>query len=84
MHRQDLSDSAQISRAAKHLIETHGSRAASVALKRAAYLHQCGEELGADTWRRIGDFVRAIQTTDAPRAGNEGDGNAGDAEPSVD
>jgi len=61
-------DSAQLSRAAKHLIETHGSRAAAVALKRAVYLHQCGQEAAANTWRRIADFARAIEAGKDPSA----------------
>jgi hypothetical protein len=65
MRKPPLSESAQLSRAARHLIQTHGSRAAGVAIKRAAYLHQCGEEVAADTWRQIAAFVRTIEADEA-------------------
>jgi len=61
MSTRFLSDGAQVTRAARHLIENHGSRAAAVATKRAAHLYHYGEHAGADTWRKIGDFVRAIE-----------------------
>jgi len=61
MSTRFLSDGAQVTRAAKHLIENHGSRAAAVATKRAAHLYHYGEHAGADTWRKIADFVRAIE-----------------------
>jgi hypothetical protein len=70
MH-SSLSEGAELSRAARHLIHNHGSRAAAVALKRAAYLHQCGEEMGADTWRKIGDLVRAIEADASPCVGKK-------------
>ena len=58
-------EAVQLSRAARHLIQTHGSRAAEIAIKRAAYLHQCGEEVASDTWRQIAAFVRTIEAEDA-------------------
>jgi hypothetical protein len=61
MSTKQLSDGAQLSRAAVHLIENHGARAAVVATKRAVHLYQCGEDAGADTWRKIAGFVRAIE-----------------------
>ena len=61
MSTRQLSDSAQLSRAARHLIQSHGSRAAAIAMKRAVYLHQCGEDAAADTWRKIGDLVQVIE-----------------------
>ena len=61
MSTRFLSDGAQLARAAKHLIENHGSRAAAVATKRAVHLYDYGEHAGADTWRKIADFVRAIE-----------------------
>jgi hypothetical protein len=74
MREHQLLDRAQFSRAAIHLIQTHGSRAATTATKRAVYLHQCGEVGAADTWRRIADRVRAIEAADKPCAGTpEGD-----------
>jgi hypothetical protein len=59
------SEGALLSRAARHLIQTHGSLAAKIAIKRAVYLHQCGEEVASDTWRQIAAFVRAIETEEA-------------------
>jgi len=55
------SDDAELARAARNLINAHGSCAGAVAQKRAAYLDECGERLMADTWRQIGDAVRAIE-----------------------
>jgi hypothetical protein len=69
MPRQPLSDNAELSRAARHLIQSHGSRAVAIAIKRAAYLHQCGEDNGAQTWRKIGDYVRAIEAAGDPAPG---------------
>lgn len=66
MRQHQLLDRAQFSRAAIHLIQNHGSRAATVAMKRAVYLHQCGEEGGADTWRKIAEFVRAVEAGGKP------------------
>jgi hypothetical protein len=66
MSTRHLSDSAQLSRAAEHLIENHGSRAAAVAIKRAANLYQSGEHVGADTWRKIAGFVHAIEAGKDP------------------
>jgi hypothetical protein len=68
MSGHKLSEAAQMSRAALHLINFHGRRAAAVAEKRAAYLHECGEDLGADTWRKISEFVRVIEAREAQRA----------------
>jgi hypothetical protein len=62
-HHHPVSESATLARAAKHLIQNHGSQAAAVAAKRAIFLEQCGEIVGADTWRKIGVFVQAIETT---------------------
>lgn len=42
-------------------MQTHGARAASIAIKRAAYLHQCGEEEAAHKWRQIAAAVRAME-----------------------
>jgi len=63
-------EAPQLSRAARHLVQTHGSRAAEIAIKRAAYLHQCGEDVASDTWRQIAAFVRVIEAEDA-RAGEQ-------------
>ncbi len=60
-----LSNEAQMIRAARQLIEMHGSQAAAVAEKRAAHLDQCGEPMTATTWRQIADAVRAIEARDA-------------------
>jgi hypothetical protein len=75
MPKQSLSDSAHLSRAARHLIQTHGSRAAAIAIQRAAYLHQCGQDAGAETWRQIGAFVRAIEAGNDPCGHKEEDGS---------
>lgn len=56
-----LSNDAELTRAARNLINAHGSRAAAVAQKRAVYLDECGETLMADTWRQIGDAVRVVE-----------------------
>jgi hypothetical protein len=61
-----LSNDAELNRAARNLINAHSSRAAAVAQKRAAYLDECGETLMADTWRQIGDAVRAIEARRPP------------------
>ncbi len=61
-----LSNEAQMIRAARQLIEMHGSQAAAVAEKRAAHLDQCGEALTATTWRQIADAVRAIEGRVSP------------------
>jgi hypothetical protein len=68
MRHYQLLDRAQFSRAAIHLIQTHGRQAGAVATKRAIHLQQCGEDGGADTWRKIGDFVRAIEAGNKPGA----------------
>ena len=69
MREHRLLDRAQLSRAAIHLIQTHGPRAATTAAKRALHLRQCGEDGGADTWRRIAECVRAIEAADKPCVG---------------
>ena len=61
-HHHPVTESETLIRAAKHLIQNHGARAAAVADKRAAFLEQCGEVVAADTWHKIGAFVRAIET----------------------
>jgi hypothetical protein len=65
MPKLRLSDDAQLSRAARHLIQTHGPLAADIAMKRAAYLHQCGEEAASYIWRRIAAVVREIEAAEA-------------------
>jgi hypothetical protein len=65
MPKHRLPEGPQLSRAARHLIQTHGSLAAEIAIKRAAYLHQCGEEAASDTWRQIAAIVRAIEAAEA-------------------
>jgi hypothetical protein len=61
-HHHPVTESETLIRAAKHLIQNHGARAAAVATKRASFLEQCGEIVAADTWHKIGAFVRAIET----------------------
>jgi hypothetical protein len=61
-HHHPVSEAATLIRAAKHLIQNHGARAAGVAARRATFLEQCGEVVAADTWHKIGGFVRAIET----------------------
>jgi hypothetical protein len=61
-HHHPVSEAATLIRAAKHLIQNHGAGAAGVAAKRATFLEQCGEVVGADTWHKIAGFVRAIET----------------------
>ena len=61
-HHHPVSEAATLIRAAKHLIQNHGARAAGVAAKRATFLEQCGEVVAADTWHKIGGFVRVIET----------------------
>jgi hypothetical protein len=56
-----LSNEAQIIRAARELIDVYGSQAAGVAEKRAAHLDECGQNLPATTWREIADAVRTIE-----------------------
>jgi hypothetical protein len=60
-HHHPVTESETLVRAAKHLIQNHGSRAAAVAVKRATFLEQCGEIVAADTWHKIGTFVREIE-----------------------
>ena len=62
-HHHPVSESETLVRAAQHLIQNHGARAQSVAAKRANFLEQCGEIGAADTWHKIGAFVRAIEAT---------------------
>jgi len=52
--------SHQIIRAARQLIDMHGSQAAAIAEKRAAHLDECGEYLPATTWREIADAAREL------------------------
>jgi hypothetical protein len=47
-------------------MQTYGSQAAAIAIKRAAYLHQSGETLTADRWRRIAALVRDLEIEAAP------------------
>jgi hypothetical protein len=47
-------------RAARNLIDLHGSHAAAVAEQRAVRLDEFAEKRTAITWRLIGDAVRAI------------------------
>lgn len=61
MSRHQLSNDAELLRAARNLIQAHSSHAAAVAQKRAAYLDECGETLMADTWRQIGEAVRMVE-----------------------
>jgi hypothetical protein len=51
----------EIKRAARHLIETHGTAAARIADKRVASLDGYGELAGTHVWRQIATAVRAIQ-----------------------
>jgi hypothetical protein len=62
-HHHPVSERATLARAAKHLMQNHGSRAVAVAARRAVFLEQCGEVVGADTWHKIGAFVHALETT---------------------
>lgn len=48
----------EVTRAAYHLIDTHGARAAAVAERRA---RTAGTETGALTWMRIARALRDIQ-----------------------
>jgi hypothetical protein len=68
MARGQLSNDAELSRAARNLIIAHGSRAAGVAEARARRLDECGEDEVAETWRQIGLFVRAIEAGKTSRA----------------
>jgi hypothetical protein len=65
-HHHPVTEAATLMRAAKHLIHNHGSQAAQVAAKRAVFLEQCNELVGADTWHKIGAFVHAIATNTEP------------------
>ena len=58
-------ESEQLCRAARHLMQTHGAQAAAIAIKRAAYLHQSGETVTADKWRRIAALVRDLEAEQA-------------------
>jgi len=64
---KQTSDDPELQRAARHLIQCHDSRAVQVALKRALYLDECAEPIGADTWRKIARIVG--RTTARPVAG---------------
>lgn len=78
-YRQPRSDSAELARAARHLIQSHGSRAATIAVERAAHLDQFGEDVGADTWRKIASLVRAIEAGEFRRPRKTGDAGAKEA-----
>lgn len=56
-----------LSRAARELINVHGSHAVSVAERRAADLDASGVTLPATTWHEIADAVRAIEARVPPR-----------------
>jgi hypothetical protein len=53
MPKKSLSDGAKLSRAARHLIQIHGSRAAAIAIKRAAYLINVGRIPGRKPGARL-------------------------------
>jgi hypothetical protein len=65
MARTPSPDSDHLARAARQLMETYGSRAAEIAVKRAAYLHQSGEAGSAAHWREIAALVREIEAAEA-------------------
>lgn len=46
-------------------MQTYGSRAAEIAIKRAAYLDQSGEAGSAAHWREIAVVVREIEAAEA-------------------
>jgi hypothetical protein len=52
----------EIKRAARYLIEMHGTGAARVADKRVASLDGYGEISGTHIWRQIASAIRAIQS----------------------
>jgi hypothetical protein len=52
---------ADLSRAARHLIELYGSDAAKIAEQRAISLENDGLSSVAEIWRGIGRAARAIQ-----------------------
>ena len=62
-----LSNEPQMIRAARELINMHGSQAAAVAEKRAIHLDESGKRLTAATWRQIADVVRTIEARVSPR-----------------
>jgi hypothetical protein len=64
---RQLPNAAQLIRAARQLIDMHGSQAAAVAEKRATHLDECGENLPATIWREISDAVRTIEARVPPR-----------------
>ena len=58
---------AQLTRAARELMEVYGSQAAAVADKRATHLDECGEGVTATTWREIAHAVRTVEAKDPSR-----------------
>jgi len=68
-----LSNEAHVVRAARNLMEAHGSQAAIVAEKRAINLEHSGEKVPAKTWRQIADAIRAMSP------GCRGGGTSGSA-----
>lgn len=53
----------EVARAAHHMIDTHGTRAAAVAERRA---RTAGTETGAMTWERIADALHDLEATAPP------------------
>ena len=58
---QDAPIDSDILRAARHMIEQHGQRAAWQAETRAVELMRDGQRDAAAVWRRIAEAIRAIQ-----------------------
>jgi hypothetical protein len=58
---------AQLTRAARELMEVYGSQAAAAADKRATHLDECGEGVTATTWRAIAHAVRTVEAEEPPR-----------------
>jgi hypothetical protein len=61
-----------VTRAARHMIEQHETRAAWVADERARHLRVGGANPAADLWTRIGRAIRQLQQDRAPRRYDDG------------
>jgi hypothetical protein len=58
-----MANDTDLIRAAKHLIDVHGTLAANIADQRAMNLAMGGAGAAAHTWRQIAGTIRMIQFT---------------------
>lgn len=54
-------EEARLLRAARLVVEVHGSNAASYAVTRAALLRDMGDAMGAAAWQRVAPVIEKLQ-----------------------